>query len=160
MKLPGLLHHVFSVQGFFLLCRWMFRTDAQQLTGYVTGQPDTQPDERLCNRMVTCACTNNGNLPGAHDNRKVARDHIWKLLQCLRLRLPAFCTVYILVSVRGDSCHRTHKTNASRARPYMYMEIYLARTTTAKSLATIYMEIVAMFTFTITSLLYGIHTGF
>ena len=144
-------HYVFSVQVFFLLCRWMFRTDAQQLTGYVTGQPDTQPDERLCNRMVTCACTNNGNLPGAH---AVARDHIWKLLQYLRLRLPAFCTVYILVSVRGDSCHRSHKTNASRARHTCiwrftwrarqpqshsrpYMEIYLARTTTAKSLATI-----------------------
>ena len=36
----------------------MFRTDAQQLTGYATGQPDTQPDDRLCNRMVTCACSN------------------------------------------------------------------------------------------------------
>ena len=22
-----------------------------------TGQPDTQPDDRLCNRMVTCACS-------------------------------------------------------------------------------------------------------
>ena len=38
----------------------MFRTDAQQLTGYATGQPDTQPDDRLCNRMVTCACSNKG----------------------------------------------------------------------------------------------------
>ena len=36
---------------------WTFRTDAQQLTGYATGQPDTQPDDRLCNRMVTCACS-------------------------------------------------------------------------------------------------------
>ena len=32
--------------------------DAQQSTGYVTGQPDAQPDGRLCNRIVTCACTN------------------------------------------------------------------------------------------------------
>ena len=28
----------------------LFSTDAQQLTGYVTRQPDTQPDDRLCNR--------------------------------------------------------------------------------------------------------------
>ena len=38
----------------------MFRKDAQQLNGYATGQPDTQPDDQLCNRMVTCACTKQG----------------------------------------------------------------------------------------------------
>ena len=40
----------------------MFLTDAQQLTGYATGQLDTQPDDRLHNWMVTCACTNRGKV--------------------------------------------------------------------------------------------------
>ena len=33
---------------------YMFRTDAQQLTGYATGQPDTQPDSRLRNGTAGC----------------------------------------------------------------------------------------------------------
>ena len=39
---------------------YMFRTDAQQSTGYVTGQPGTQSDGRLCNRIVTCALHQQG----------------------------------------------------------------------------------------------------
>ena len=37
-------------------CTWI--CSVRQLTGYTTGQPDTQPDDRLCNRMGTCACSN------------------------------------------------------------------------------------------------------
>lgn len=36
----------------------MFRTVAQKLTRYATVQPDTQPDDWLCNRVVSCACSN------------------------------------------------------------------------------------------------------